>query len=398
MKNNNPERINGKIKVVHCVESWLPQTMVWLYNQIKFLPEDVENFVVCHSLRNLDQFAVPNIYSLKSLPVLQQYYKKIFWKIHLRPELASHLSLLEGVINSIKPDILHSHFGHMGSINARLAKRHNLGHLVNFYGADVNYLPNKEPYWRKKYQEMSDIVDQILCEGPFMAQSIEDLGLDSSKIKIYRLGIDLEKIRFVPRKYLPNEKLRFLIAGTFREKKGVPYALEALGLFSRKNGNIEITIIGDANETEREQLEKQRILEKVKEWDLYKNVRLLGYQPYDILLKEAYEHHIFISPSVTSEDGDVEGGAPVTIIEMAASGMPIVSTTHCDIPFVLSERNKDYLVGERDSRAICEAIDRLIKSGWDELVVSNRLFIERELDIRNQSQRLYQIYLDVLNE
>ncbi len=43
-------------------------------------------------------------------------------------------------------------------------------------------------------------------------------------------------------------------------------------------------------------------------------------------------HHLFLSPSVTAPDGDSEGGAPVSIIEAAATGMPVVSTTHCDIP------------------------------------------------------------------
>lgn len=84
------------------------------------------------------------------------------------------------------------------------------------------------------------------------------------------------------------------------------------------------------------------MIQTVRGWHLEDKVRFMGYQPYEVMLGECYKHHIFISPSVASEDGDVEGGAPVTIIEMAASGMPIVSTNHCDIPYVLSERNREY--------------------------------------------------------
>lgn len=56
------------------------------------------------------------------------------------------------------------------------------------------------------------------------------------------------------------------------------------------------------------------------------------------------------------------------------------------------------LVNKRDGEELFKAINRLIESGWEDLVVSNRLFIERELDVRKRSQKLYQIYLNVLNQ
>jgi len=77
---------------------------------------------------------------------------------------------------------------------------------------------------------------------------------------------------------------------------------------------------------------------------------MLGFQPHAILFEEAYKNHIFLSPSVTALDGDTEGGAPVTIIEMAATGMPIISTKHCDIPEVIKDGVTGFLANERDGR------------------------------------------------
>ena len=111
--------------------------------------------------------------------------------------------------------------------------------------------------------------------------------------------------------------LRVLIAGSFREKKGIPYALEALGRLQQEIP-LEITIIGDASE--RGEAEKLQILDTIKTHNLWPKTRMLGYQPHAILLEEAYRHHIFLSPSVTASDGDTEGGLPVSIIEMAATG------------------------------------------------------------------------------
>ncbi len=385
-----------KVRVIHCVETWLPITCIWLYNQIKFLPDNVENYIVCQSTQNLDFFKLQNIFSLENLSLWVKYSNKLQCKLGLKNSLQNHLSLLDNVIRTINPDILHSHFGHLGWTNSSLAKKKGLKHIVNFYGADVNYLPMKDPRWLKRYHEMATMVDQVLCEGPHMAKDIEALGIPAELIKIHRLGIDLNKIRFEPRHYEKGGKIHFLIIGTFREKKGIPYALDALGLFSKTNDNFEVTIIGDVG-LQRDLPEKEKILDKIKQWKLENKVRLLGFQPHDVVMKEVYRHHIFISPSVTAADGDTEGGAPVSIIEMAASGMPIVSTIHCDIPYVLSDRNQEFLVNERDSMALCNSLHKLLESDWNAIAVSNRQFIEKELDVKKQARKLYQTYIDILS-
>jgi lipopolysaccharide O-acetyltransferase len=61
------------------------------------------------------------------------------------------------------------------------------------------------------------------------------------------------------------------------------------------------------------------------------------------------------------------------VIEAAASGMPVMSSTHCDIPFVLSEENGQYLVPERDAPALARSIERLFATpDWKPIVSANR--------------------------
>ena len=84
--------------------------------------------------------------------------------------------------------------------------------------------------------------------------------------------------------------------------------------------DLEIVIIGDNTLEPRSQSEKQKILQVIEKYGMQSKIRMLGFQPHCVLMNEAYKHHIFISPSVTAADGDTEGGAPVSIIEMAASG------------------------------------------------------------------------------
>lgn len=389
----------GPIKVLHFVECWLSLTETWLYNHINALPCDVESHVVCQWTANVECFPMTNLYSLQVPPRKHSLLERAGRKLGLWDFDERHLSLLQEKIRQIKPDLLHSHFGHYGWINSKVGRRVGIPHVVSFYGLDVGYLPSTQPRWRARYRTLSSRVSRVLCEGPHMARSIAELGVTPAQIAVFRLGIDLQRIPFVPRHNPPNNKLRFLIAGSFREKKGIPYAIEALGRFARSHPEFEIetTVVGDAGPSPREQKEKQKILAIVQEFGLAPRMRFLGYQPHQQLIEQFYQNDVFLSPSVTSSNGDTEGGAPVTIIEAAASGMPVISTEHCDIPFVLSERNAPFLVPERNAGALCRAIENLVAcKDWRLLTEANRRLIEVELDVKVQGARLAEIYRNVI--
>jgi colanic acid/amylovoran biosynthesis glycosyltransferase len=228
-----------------------------------------------------------------------------------------------------------------------------------------------------------------------MAQCVVELGCPEDKVAVHHLGVDLDQIPFQPRTWEPGQPLRVLLSGSFREKKGFPYAIDALGKIKDRVG-LEITIVGDAND-ERTQREKQVIIDAIARNSLGDRTRLLGYQPYDILLEEAGRHHVFLSPSVAGSDGDTEGGAPVSIIEMCASGMMVVSTTHCDIPGVVLDGVTGLLAPERDVDGLVERLNWLFAnpSEWRGMLVAARKHIETEFDVRKQGLRLADVYRKV---
>ena len=114
-------------------------------------------------------------------------------------------------------------------------------------------------------------------------------------------------------------------------------------------------------------------------------------------MEEARRHHVFLSPSVTASDGDTEGGAPVSLIEMSASGMMIVSTTHCDIPGVILDGKTGLLAPERDVDGLVERLQWIVAhpEQWMEMQRAGRAHIEAEFDARRQGERLGEIYRDL---
>jgi colanic acid/amylovoran biosynthesis glycosyltransferase len=380
----------SKISVLHSLYQWLPVTQGWLYTQICQLPYFINNAVVTEDIINPELFPIANLMSLSATSRQRWIGEKLLRKVGCCRSLP--IVLEQARLQNAQ--VLHSHFGHHGWANLDAARKLNLKHVVTFYGFDVNQLPQQDPRWKVRYQSLFEQIECVLCEGPYMAQCLVALGCPSYKAKVHHLGITLEKFPFQPRKWRSGEPLKVLIAASFREKKGIPNAIAALGQLQRMP--IEITIIGDAGSDNASQKEKRLILEAVQHYGL--TPTFMGYQPHSVFLEQAYRHHLFISPSVTASDGDTEGGAPVSIIEAAATGMPVVATRHCDIPEVLKPYPANLLAPERNVEELVRILNWWVgyPQKWEDILLPQRAYIEAEFDAKVQGARLAEVYTQVI--
>jgi len=368
--------------------------MTWLYNQIEQMPATVENHVVCKATANVEQFPARHLHISTTAPQVAQLWDKGLRRLHLR----DYFGFTVAVAKRTQGQLLHSHFGHRAWENLGTARQAGLHHVATFYGYDVNQLPQEAPIWQARYQQLFAAVDQILCEGPFMAEALIKLGCPRTKVTVHHLGVKVDEIAYRPRCWSPGSPLKVLIVATFTEKKGIPDALIALGRLHRELP-LQITIIGDATAHPKLQAEKARILEIIAEQGLTDIVTMLGFQPYSTVLEIAYDHHIFLSPSVTASDGDTEGGAPVTLIDMAATGMPIVSTYHCDIPEVVLPGVSGWLAAEHDIEGLVTHVRWLYHhpEAWRSYLEAGRQRVEQEFNAATQGQRLAHLYQSIVS-
>ncbi len=332
------------LRVAHSFDVWLPSTMTWAATQVRAASVD-QAIVLAESTENLDQFPFSPIYTTGSVDAAVVRAAR---RTHVRLYPRSYARSLR----RHRPQILHSHFGYRGWSDLPLARRHRLAHVVTFYGHDVTMYPRTWPVWRGRYAELFAAADLVLCEGPFMASTIAGLGCPETKLQVQRLGVDVDRVPCRPRTLAPGEPVRVLIAGAFRAKKGIPAALEAVAAVRERGADLRVTVVGASNGSAGEEAERRRIEDVVRRRRLDEIVTFTGMVPYGRLLDLLSGHHIFLSPSRTAADGDSEGGAPVTIIEAAASGMPVVSTTHCDIPQAVDDGRTGLLAPEDDQEAL----------------------------------------------
>jgi colanic acid/amylovoran biosynthesis glycosyltransferase len=112
------------------------------------------------------------------------------------------------------------------------------------------------------------------------------------------------------------------------------------------------------------------------------------------MLQESYKHQLFVQPSITANDGDTEGGAPVSIIEMLASGMPVISTKHCDIPDIVPQELNHLLAPEKDTEKLYQCMEHLINMHENIIDICDisRAYIEKRHNIVSQTTKLQNIY------
>jgi colanic acid/amylovoran biosynthesis glycosyltransferase len=388
--------LDGRLPVIHSVDAWLGRTMAWLDTLVESLPDRVENHVVCARTSNLDEFPVQRLYCYgTSSARFQRWLAARSW----RYQMLRKRSFFRTIAHNASTVVVHSHFGTQGWLDREDARAIGAAHVVSFYGYDVDHVPQVEPQWRNRYRQLFSEVDRVLCEGPCMVERVMALGCPDSKVGLHHLGVDAAATPFRPRTWRKDEPLRVLLASAFSEKKGLPYAIEALAQV-RRHVRLQVSLVGDATARESLQREKHRILETIDRCGMGDAITLHGFVSRARLLELAYGHHLFVAPSVMASDGDNEGGAPMVLPLMAATGMPIVSTQHRDIPHVVRDGITGKLAAERDVAGLARCIEWFAANParWHPMVVAGRSRIETDFNAPLQGERLAAIYREAVAE
>jgi colanic acid/amylovoran biosynthesis glycosyltransferase len=129
-------------------------------------------------------------------------------------------------------------------------------------------------------------------------------------------------------------------------------------------------------------------------------VQLLGFQPYEVLRRELQAADILLAPSRTASNGDSEGGAPTILLEAQAAGLPVVATTHADIPYVVAAGKSALLAPEGDPAALAECLTSLLgcPERWPEMSRAGRRHVEHEHDVRTTAAGLEETYFALMKE
>lgn len=290
--------------------------------------------------------------------------------------------------------LCHFHYGTDCGVFFPLLRRMNLPAVVSFYGYDCSSFPRLLFGYGSRYLQNRVFRDAaaVLAMSPDMKEDLMRAGCPEEKIIVHYYGTDCRRF-FMEREYGEKKEIHLLILASLVPQKGHMFlfrsllALQQAGVRSWK-----LTVIGVG------ELESQ-LREFAAGHGLTDQITFLGAIPYaSPEMMEAYRRaDVFVHPSVVAENGDKEG-IPGTIIEAMSAGLPVISTYHAGIPYVIKDMETGLLVKEWDIDGLKDAIARLMRDPAliRRLGKNGQSFALESLDLYSQEQELERIYRQLI--
>ena len=193
-----------------------------------------------------------------------------------------------------------------------------------------NWFPETELARRREERQLAQAV---LCASTFTKQSLVDVGVPAEKIYVEPYGVDQELFQPSQDKF---DKFSVIWASSSTQTKGFAYLLEALA--RKPVPNIELVQTGYPRGFEPATLYGDRI-----------QVRRLGYVTREQLAAAMARCHVHVFPTLLDGFGR-------NLIEAMASGLPVITTTHCAGPDLIEDGVTGFIVPIRDVDAICDRL------------------------------------------
>ena len=256
-------------------------------------------------------------------------------------------------------DVFIAHFGPAGVTAAKLRELGVIrGKIATiFHGIDISSREVLNHY-TPEYQQLFRRGDLMLPISDLWAGRLQKMGCPREKIAVSRMGVDMT--RFSPRPVkAPATPLEIISVARLTEKKGLHVAIEACRQLKEQGVAFRYRILGIGPW-------ERRLRTLIEQYQLEDVVEMPGFKPSHEVKAMLDDADVFLLPSVTGADGDMEG-IPVALMEAMAVGIPVVSTLHSGIPELVEADKSGWLVPENDARALAQRLAAFSQLDTDEL-------------------------------
>lgn len=196
---------------------------------------------------------------------------------------------------------------------------------------------------RKKVSNVLTNADRINSPSHYIKHYFENQGY---QVNYLPNSVDLERFRF-QEKIVQNHTVLWVRA--FNKIYSPETAVNALFLLKKSFPDARLTMVGP------DKGELHQVIELISKLGLEESVTIAGAVPNDQLSKYFYEHAVFINTTTYESFG-------VSVVEAAASGIPIVSNKVGELPFIWKDGKNILFVNENNPQAFSNTISELWKN------------------------------------
>jgi len=318
------------------------------------------------------------------------FFQKIRSVLNRKANIAS--PGLMGIIRTLRPALIHAHFGFDGVEAWPIARRLGIPLLITLHGSDITthmkwFAEGKTGRrWKNYPGKLSRLARHKQIWFVAVSGHIRDAaiaaGLPPERVVVRHIG--LNPTRFTPSAPTPGQRAPIILfLGRLVEKKGARYLIEAFEQIKKTVPAARLVIAGDGPEA-------PRLKEK---WGGDPTITFLGAVPRETVLRLLAEARVFCLPSVTAESGDAEG-LPLVLLEAQACGVPVVTSARGGTTEGILDGQTGFAFAERDVDALTHHLIALLSEDAlaDRMGAAGPDFIRKTHDIANCTEALESLY------
>ena len=259
----------------------------------------------------------------------------------------------------------------------------NIPLIPHFHGYDATQHKVIDRYGAH-YVKLFEYVPAIIAVSEVMKNKLVQLGAPGEKVKIIPYGINLKQ--FSPNPAAKTDFPMLLAVGRFIPKKAPQITIRAFSKVLAAFPDAKLMMVGG------HEGEYEKCVQLVNELGVANSVIFLGVATPEQIAVYMQQAHMFVQHSITAPSGDMEG-TPVSILEAAASGLPVVSTRHGGIMDAVVDGHSGFLVDELDESGMAEKMLELLRNPQlrASMGANARKHIETNYSIEMQMDRLHNL-------
>lgn len=293
-------------------------------------------------------------------------------------------------------DVIHAHWViPNGPPAALVARSRRCPLIISLHGSDI--------HTARRHRLLGWVAGCTLRQAraitacsPDLAEGACRLGVSPERVHLVIWGADPaafaettgEATMLRRRLQLEDKAPVILTLGRLVRKKGVGYLVRAVPRIRSQYPDARVVIVGDG--PERPELERL-----TTELGVMDSVLFAGEADWQDIPSFLSLCAIFVAPSVTDEDGNVDG-LPTTILEAMAAERPVVASRLAGIPLAVTHEQSGLLVPPGSPEALADAIARLLGSPTlrRDYGKAGRNRVETQLNWRRVAQDLLRLYMN----
>lgn len=287
---------------------------------------------------------------------------------------------------SSKVDIIHIHSASRASfyrkscfvLFSKLLRKKVIFHI---HGAEFNIFYHKESSLIKKMfiRNIMYLADIIIALSSSWSEDFEKIISDKQKIKVVSNSVGLPNYC---REYTDKNNVNILFMGRLEKRKGVYDLVEIADYLISKKRGIIFTLCGDGD------------INKIRELVIKKGLIKFFEIPGWIKNKDKYfkKADIYVLPSYNE-------GLPMSVLEAASYGLPVVSTPAGGISEIIEDGNNGFIVRPGDREALKERILQLANSVELRKNMGEKALkiIKERYEMNKTIKQLDNVYQEILN-